>query len=705
MVEQTTTGLNTRARFAVARDPDAPRSRRRLSRFIVGLCFGMMACSAGAVAQTAGAPAAEATDQSYARVLVWSVLIASMLGLAYFGWRAFQTSRPHMADPDGPVDATNGSDGASADRPPSAGISPLRAALTRYRSAIVATAIFSCLINVLMLTGAFFMLLVYDRVLPSQSVPTLYALALIALFLFVSQGILDAIRSRLLSRLSIAYDLDLGPRILSAVYRVPAHKVGGDGLQLMRDHDRIRGFIGSPGPVAFFDLPWMPIYLLVIFLLHPLLGWAACGGAIVLVLLTLASEYLSKAPLKDLSQTSQARYKIAEAVYRAADVVRSMGLGDRVRAIWEKANADHAHYNTVASDIAGGLSTTARTLRLILQSAVLGLGAYLVLQGEASAGVIIAGSILTSRALAPLDAAIAHWKAFVGARESWDRLRRVFLELRESATPQAKLAKPSKSLDVSELTVRDPISGDPIIFNISFRAEAGDAIAIIGESGCGKTTLAETIVGLGDLNYGAVKLDNAHLSQWSEIDRGAFIGYLPQNVQLMDGSIRDNICRFDPNPDDEAIFKAARLAGIDDLVRSLPGGYDRPATALSDGQAQRIGLGRALYKDPFLVILDEPYSNLDGFGEAALNRAIRALRQQGAISLIIAHRRTAVEACNLAVGMAKGRMLKFGPRDEVRELVAKYIQAERQAAAKPTEVGHKRNGQTGAGNSAARSAT
>ncbi|MEM1307258.1 MAG: type I secretion system permease/ATPase, partial [Pseudomonadota bacterium] len=601
-------------------------------------------------------------------LIVWLLVAFVGIGLVYTGWRAVQLTKRQQEMP-AAIEARD-------DAPEQKGLSELARAFGRSKGALIAVALFSGLINVLMLTGAFFMLEVYDRVLPSRSEATLIALALLALFLFLSQGLLDIIRNRLLVRIGAAFDNQIGPKVFSATYRLPAHVTNGDGLQPLRDHDRIRSFVSSPGPVAFFDLPWMPIYLAVIFALHPLLGWTALGGAVVLAIMTVASEFFTKRPLMEAAGASQERYRIAESANQNADIIRSMGMSKRMTDRWSAFNNKHLDRNNEATDISGGLSSSAKSLRLILQSAVLGVGAWLVIHQQATAGVIIAGSILTSRALNPLDQAIAHWKNFVASRQSWARLSKQLTRLEQRDEPMP-LPPPSKTLRLRNIVARAPTDGTAIVKDVSFELKAGDAVGVIGPSGCGKSTLVQVVAGLWPIQPpSAVLLDGGELQQWSEDAIGGFVGYLPQVVTMIEGTIAQNIARFEPEAPSEKIIAAARAAGVHDLIMAdFPKGYEtevgQQGARLSAGQRQRIGLARALYGEPFLVILDEPNSNLDSPGDEALTRAIVGVRKRGGVVLVVAHRPSALAAVNLAAAMQKGTLVAFGPRDEVLATLTK----------------------------------
>jgi ATP-binding cassette subfamily C protein len=545
----------------------------------------------------------------------------------------------------------------------------LAAALAACRGALIGVGALSGLLNVLMLSGSFFMLLVYDRVLPSQSVPTLVSLMVLIAVIYLFQGTLDLIRVRILVRIGAAVDVALSGRIYDAIARLSLlARPAGDGLQPLRDLDQVRAFMGGMGPTAFFDLPWMVIYLAVCFAFHWLIGLAALAGAAVLIALTFATERLTEAPVRAAGAHGAQRNVLAETARRNAEVMQALGMRRRVETTWRGANDAFLIAQQRASDVGGGLGVATRAFRMMLQSFVLAVGAWLVIEQKATAGVIIAASILTARALAPVELAIGSWKGFVGARQGWRRLEALLAALPRQA-PRTALPAPRERLAVEALSVAPPGAAKLIVADISFSLSAGDALGVIGPSAAGKSTLARALVGVWRPARGAVRLDGAPLDQWDAEALGAHLGYLPQDAELMAGTVAQNVARFDPAADAAQVVDAARAAGVHELILRLAGGYDAPVgeggTELSAGQRQRIALARALYGDPFLVVLDEPNANLDAEGEGALTEAIAGLRRRGAICVVIAHRPSALAAVNLVAFIEGGRLQAFGPRDEV----------------------------------------
>jgi ATP-binding cassette subfamily C protein len=547
--------------------------------------------------------------------------------------------------------------------------SELGEALRACRSAFIGVGVMSCMINLLYLTGSIFMLEIYDRVLPSRSVPTLVGLVVLAGGLYVAQGVLDLIRGRILVRIGTSLDEALSGRVFETVVRLPLIAGGrNEGLQPLRDLDNIRSFLSSLGPSAFFDLPWLPFYLAICFVFHVLIGATALAGALVLVTLTILTEFMTRKPAREAMGLAARRNDLAAASRRNAEVLVAMGMSGRLTRRWSVANENYLTGNQRTSDVAGGLGATAKVMRMMLQSAVLGVGAYLVIHQEATAGVIIAGSILSARALAPVDLAIAHWKGFVAARQSWTRLNRLLGSLPAQSAP-TRLQAPSRRLSVESISIVPPGDQKVIVQDVTFALEAGNGLGIIGPSGSGKSSLVRALVGVWQPVRGKVRLDAAALDQWSSEVLGRHVGYLPQDVELFAGTVAQNICRFDPDAIAENIIAAAKEAGVHEMIVKMSEGYEtqvgEQGVSLSAGQAQRVALARALYGEPFLIVLDEPNSNLDTEGDEALTRAVRAARERGAIVVVVAHRPIGIEAVDMLLVLKDGRMQAFGPKDQV----------------------------------------
>jgi ATP-binding cassette subfamily C protein len=564
--------------------------------------------------------------------------------------------------------------------------SELGEALRACRTAFIGVGVMSCMINLLYLTGSLFMLEVYDRVLPSRSVPTLVGLIILAGGLYIAQGILDLIRGRILGRIGTSLDEALNARVFDIVVRLPL-TVGGrnEGLQPLRDLDNVRSFLGGMGPGAFFDLPWLPFYLAICFAFHVLIGVTALVGAIILVTLTVMTEFMSRTPAREALGLAARRNDLAAASRRNAEVLVAMGMSGRLMRRWSNANQKYLDGNQRASDVSGGLSAAAKVMRMMLQSAVLAVGAYLVIHQEATAGIIIAGSILSARALAPVDLAIAHWKSFVAARQSWHRLNRLLDSMPARATPTL-LQNPSNRLSVEAVSLVPPGDQRLIVQDVTFALSAGNGLGIIGPSGSGKSSLVRALVGVWQPARGKVRIDGAALDQWSSDVLGRHIGYLPQDVELFAGSVAQNVCRFDPEATSDSIIAAAKEAGVHEMIIKMREGYDtqigEQGTALSAGQAQRVALARALYGNPFLIVLDEPNSNLDTEGDEALTRAIRGARERGAIVVVVAHRPIGIEAVDQLLVLRDGRMQAFGPK----ETVLGQVLQQRVAAPSPIKI-------------------
>jgi PrtD family type I secretion system ABC transporter len=547
--------------------------------------------------------------------------------------------------------------------------SELADALRTCRGAFIGVGVMSCMINLLYLTGSIFMLEVYDRVLPSRSVPTLVGLAILAGGLYIAQGVLDLIRGRILGRVGTALDESLNARVFETIVRLPL-LVGSrnEGLQPLRDLDNVRSFLSGMGMSAFFDLPWLPLYLAICFAFHVMIGLTALVGAVILISLTVVTEFLSRAPAREATSLAARRNDLAATSRRNAEVLVAMGMSGRLTGRWSAVNEKYLAGNQRASDVTGGLGAIAKVMRMTLQSAVLGVGAYLVIYQEATAGIIIAGSILSARALAPVDLAIAHWRGFVAARQSWRRLNRL-LEQLPARSAQMQLQSPSSRLSVENVSIVPPGDQKVIVQDVTFALTTGSGLGVIGPSGSGKSSLARALVGVWRPARGKVRLDGAALDQWSPDVLGRHIGYLPQDVELFAGTVAHNICRFDPEAGSEDIIAAAKQAGVHDMIIKMRDGYDTDigdqGHALSAGQAQRVALARALYGDPFLIVLDEPNSNLDTEGDEALTRAVRSARERGAIVVVVAHRPIGIEAVDQLLVLKDGRMQAFGPKETV----------------------------------------
>ena len=547
--------------------------------------------------------------------------------------------------------------------------SELGDALASFKGAFVAVAGFSGLINVLMLSGSLFMLQVYDRVLPSRSVPTLVALIILVAVLYGFQGILEAVRARVLTRIGAGIDETISNRVFNCITRLPLRtRDRGEGLQALRDLDQVSGFLSGAGPAALFDLPWMPLYVAICFLFHPWIGVAALLGAILLVGLTVLTDRLVRGPTKAMSSYSTRRSAIAQSSVRNAEVLAAMGMGDRLATRWNKANGDFREAQERASDLTSGFGAVSRILRIMLQSMVLALGAYLVIYQQATPGIIIASSILTSRALAPIELVIAHWKGFLNARQSWKRLDDLFAAMPISENGM-ELPAPASELAVEGVSVVAPGGRRLVVQDAEFSLRAGSGMGVIGPSGSGKSSLARALVGVWPLTRGKIRLDGAALEQWPGQSLGRHIGYLPQDVELFAGTVGQNIARFEDEAPSETIIAAAKAAGVHDMILRLPEGYQteigESGAALSAGQRQRVALARALFRDPFLVVLDEPNSNLDAAGDQALTQAIERVKARGGIVVVVAHRPSALAALDHLLVLGGGKQQAFGLKSEI----------------------------------------
>ena len=552
--------------------------------------------------------------------------------------------------------------------------SELRMAVKECWLVLSGVAIFSALVNMLMLVGAIYMLEVYDRVLPSQSIPTLLVLSIAAFFLFCAQGFFDFMRGRILIRVGNHLEERLNSRIFDLLSRAPqVNQSGPDSAQAPKHLDAIKNFLSSGGPVAFIDLPWIPFFIVILFMFHWILGAASLIGGLFIVGLTLYAEMKTREPVVQLGGEIAKKAQFTLLLRRNAEVVGSMGLRQSLVHVYGSQTEAVRLSQTLLSDLGGGMGAVSRSLRLIMQSGILGLGALLVIWGQASAGIIIAGSILFGRALAPVDQVIANWRSFTSARESWFKLEDL-LRAYPAERERLKLPKPYQSLRVESLSFADVRKQQIILRDISFSLKPGDGLCVIGPSGAGKSSLLRLLVNVWSPTGGRVMLDNAALDQWPSDDLSNHIGFVPQDVELFTGSIAQNIARFHPQIDSEKVLEAARQAGIHELVLKMKEGYQTQVgengASLSAGQRQRVALARAIYGAPFIVALDEPNSNLDADGDMALSQAVRSIRERGGIVIAVSHRPSLLEAFDKILLLRDGRMVACGPKQEIME---KYL--------------------------------
>lgn len=542
-------------------------------------------------------------------------------------------------------------------------------AIRTCRSAFWGIFVISAVLNILMLTGPIFMLQVYDRVLSSSSVPTLVVLSMITLSLYLFSGMLDILRSKALLRISMRVYTRLCNPSLRANIRLPVLLGSkGSGVHPGRDLDTIRRFLGSQGPASIFDLPFMPLYFALVFIMHSALGYLALAGGALIFVLVICNEFASRSPTKEVGMRTAAQSKIMDSARRNAEVVNAMGMLGRLSDRFSEMVEPYYFSQQIATDRSNFYSSVIKLLRMILQSAMLALGAYLAIKQEISGGVMIASSIIMARAIAPIEQAVGQWPSFIACRQAAGRLNQVLLQCDVDKGLEG-LPLPRQELTVQDAATSAP--GEPLVLlqGVEFSLQAGDGLGIIGGSGSGKTSFARALVGVWPVLKGAIRLDGSTIDQWSDQDRGRFIGYLPQDVELFEGTVAENIARFDKDADVVAIVAAAKMAGIHNLIAGLPEGYNtmigEAGARLSAGQRQRVGLARALFGNPFLVVLDEPNSNLDVEGEQALSRAMMDIRERGGIVVVVAHRASALAAVNKVLIIQNGQQVAFGDKDQI----------------------------------------
>jgi PrtD family type I secretion system ABC transporter len=547
-------------------------------------------------------------------------------------------------------------------------------ALQDCRRAFWSVALFSGVANILMFAAPLYMLQIYDRVLASRSVPTLVALTVCLVGAYAFQGAFDLIRGRIVARASAALDQQLATSVHDSVIQLGiVARQPGEAHQPVRDLDQIRGFLSGGGPIAIVDLPWVPVFLFVCFLINVWLGVLSLAGVLILIGLTFLTERSSRDPSKVLARDTGLRAALIEGSRRNSETAVALGMTPALAKRWNAVNTRYLGAMQRSTDVIGTYSAITKVIRLLLQSLILGVGAYLVIHQELTAGAMMAASIMMGRALAPIETAIGNWRGFVGAREGVRRLSELLSRM-PVAKAQTTLPRPQRNLEVEQLTIVTPDRITAVLRDVRFRLAAGEAVGVVGPSGSGKTSLARVLVGIWQPGRGSVRLDGAAIDQWNPTALGRHIGFVSQNVEIFDGTVAENIARMAEAPDSEAVLEAARAAGAHEMIVQLPSGYDTPlgeaGAALSGGQRQRIALARALYGEPFLIVLDEPNANLDAEGEAALAHAIKDAKSRGAIVVLIAHRPSALAVCDKVLVVNGGTQMMFGPRDEIMQRLA-----------------------------------
>lgn len=545
----------------------------------------------------------------------------------------------------------------------------LNGALRRLRSAMVHVALFSGIVNLLMLAGPLFMLQIYDRVLPSRSIPTLVVLSLLVAALYIFLAIFNFIRFSILNRAGLGFE----QKLMGSAWRMGlvSSSQNPASTQPVQDLTVLRQFISGNGPAALCDLPWVPIYIGFVFMLHTSLGLLTVAGLAVILAVTLVNELITSRALRGTSENSAKEQQMRHDCVQNADAILSMGMMSNLASKWQKIRVSDYSVIQSSETATNAMASAIKGIRLLLQSSLLALGAYLAIGQEVSMGAMIAASIVAGRAFSPVDQALGHWRGFVQARLANERIKLAFADTQESIDPIA-LPKPKGQLELSAIlklaangTGAVDVKSKPILQGITLNLTPGDALAVIGPSASGKSTLAQLLTGLQSADRGSILLDGAPYSAWNAEQLGQHIGYLPQKVQLLAGTVKDNIARFDPNASDQEILKAARLAGAHEIIMRLPGGYGAKIGSggchLSGGQAQRIALARAVFRNPSLVVLDEPNSNLDAEGDEALAQCIKALRESGTITVVVTHRPSAMTSVNKVLVLNDGRQMQFGP--------------------------------------------
>ncbi len=544
----------------------------------------------------------------------------------------------------------------------------LQLALKECRSYFGIAGFFSFFINITMLVPPLYMLQVYDRVVASRSESTLLLLTLIVILLLFTMGLLEWVRSQILVRAGAKLDVLLNERLFNATFKNSLNSGGAQSsAQPVSDLTSLRQFLTGNGLFAFFDAPWLPIYIAVMFLFHPYFGWAAVAASIILIIIAIVNEKISSGLLGEANKSAIAATNFLNKNLRNTEVIESMGMLDNIRARWKEMNDNTIILQADASKRAGMMTSISKSFRMIVQSMVLGLGAYLAIQQEITPGLMIAGSILLGRALAPVDLMIGSWKGFVSARGAYQRLNEM-LEMVPADKETMSLPAPEGHLSVENIVVIPPGAKLPVLKGMTFNVNKGESVAVVGPSAAGKSTLARALLGIWPAASGTVRLDAADIYAWNRIELGKNIGYLPQDIELFDGTVSENIARFG-EVDSNAVIAASKAAGVHEMILHLPDGYDTViggyGGVLSGGQRQRIGLARAMYGDPAFIVLDEPNSNLDENGEQALSIAMQNLKQKGSTLIVISHKMNIISQVDKMLVMADGMLSLFGSKDEV----------------------------------------
>jgi ATP-binding cassette subfamily C protein EexD len=545
--------------------------------------------------------------------------------------------------------------------------SELKQTILESKKSIFMAGFFSLFINLLMLVPPLYMLQLYDRVIASRSESTLYMLTLIVTVLFITMGLLEVVRSRILIKFGNKFANLLSNRVFESTFELANKKPEAASSRIMGDLMQLRQYLSGNGLFAFFDVPWIPIYIIVLFLFHPLFGIFAIFAAIVLVCITLLNEYTTKEKLDNSNSLNRESMINLESNIRNAEVINAMGMKSKVRKKWEAKYFGFLNAQDEASSKAGVWSNLSKTLRMFFQSMMLGLGAYLAINMELSAGMMIAGSIIMGRALAPLDLMINTWKGFSGARMSYKRIDQLLKEFPKDKE-YMQLPAPKGFLTLEGVYAKPPASDKYTLENIDIAIKKGDILGVVGPSAAGKSTFARVILGVWPVTHGTVRMDGADISQWDREHLGQFIGYLPQDIELFEGTVSENIARFS-EVDSTKVIEAAQKAGVHDMVLRLPEGYDtvigKAGMVLSGGQRQRIGLARAIYNNPVFIVLDEPNSNLDEQGELALLKTVEELKKSGTTVVIITHRPNILKVTNKILVMNAGKVEKYGNSSDI----------------------------------------
>ena len=553
--------------------------------------------------------------------------------------------------------------------------SDLELALKSMKKVFISLGIYSFFLNILMLAAPFYMLVIYDVVMPSKNMSTLLLITIITIMFFVGIWILDYVRSKLMIYTSNKLDLILNKRIFNSTFELASKYPNKANIQPVRDFNSIKTFLGGPAVFAFFDFPWFPIYIIILFAFSPIYGLYGLVATAIIILLTWINEKATKEGLEESNSEYRKAINFFENNIRNVEVVQAMGMKDNLHRIWMEKYSRYLTTHTNSSTTASFFSNASKSFRMMSTSMMYGVGALLAILGSISPGMIIAGAVLLGRALQPITQIISTWKSFTNAKIAYNKLNELLIEFPDEKE-KLTLPDPQGIIKFENVFTIPPLGEKPVLKGINLQINQGDVVGIIGPSAAGKSSFAKTAVGVWHPSTGHIRIDGADIHQYDSIELGKHIGYLPQDIELFEGTIAENISRFQEHAEDKTIIEAAKLSGTHELILNLPDGYSTKVGAggasLSGGQKQRIGLARALYDNPKILVLDEPNSNLDDMGEHALMMALRTLKEKGMTIIFITHKKNLLALADKLIVIKNGIVIQYDERDKVLKSLSQH---------------------------------